>query len=93
MEIKKDSNLNESFLLPSILEVSMAYTNSLCGKAKGTWNIPSPDYYQTSYGELFHTFLVTRSDLKIIEESPYKPERIIFSIGRPLASSSTNLSI
>jgi len=43
-------------------------------KAKGTWNSPSPDYYQTVVLRVLHTCLVTRSNFGIKEESPYKPE-------------------
>jgi hypothetical protein len=45
------------------------------GKAKGTWNSPSPDYYQTSVMKVLHRFTVTRSNFKNKEESPYKPEK------------------
>ena len=47
------------------------------GKAKGTWNSPSPDYYQTSVMKVLHRFTVTRSNFKNKEESPYKPDPVL----------------
>jgi len=50
------------------------------GKAKGTWNSPSPDYYQTSVMKVLHRFTVTRSNFKNKEESPYKPETTLLCV-------------
>ncbi len=47
------------------------------GKAKGTWNSPSPDYHQTSVMKVLHRFTVTRSNFKNKEESPYKPDPVL----------------
>jgi hypothetical protein len=48
--------------------------------AKGTWNSPSPDYYQTILVKVLHNFLVTRSNFNIKEESPYKPETTLLCV-------------
>ena len=44
------------------------------GKAKGTWNSPSPDYYQTSVMKVLHRFTVTRSNFKNKEELSIKSD-------------------
>jgi hypothetical protein len=50
---------------------------NLKGKAKGTWNSPSPDYYQTTVTKVSHKFSGTRSNINIEEEPPYKPDPVL----------------
>jgi hypothetical protein len=45
--------------------------------AKGTWNSPSPDYYQTTVIKALHNFFVACSNFNIKEESPYKPDPVL----------------
>jgi hypothetical protein len=45
-------------------------------EAKGTWNSPSPNYYQTVVLRVSHICMVTRSNFGVKEESPYKPESL-----------------
>jgi hypothetical protein len=48
------------------------------GKAKGTWNPPSPNYYQSVVLRVLHICMVTRSNFGVKEEPPYKPEKTFF---------------
>jgi hypothetical protein len=47
--------------------------------AKGTWNSPSPDYYQTTVIKALHNLFVACSNFNIKEESPYKPDPVVLA--------------
>jgi hypothetical protein len=50
------------------------------GKAKGTWNSPSPNYYQSVVLRVLHICMVTRSNFGVKEESPYKPKTTLLCV-------------